>query len=163
MANDNTSQGKGGLERQVEQLQAQVLANSADIDALQVGADESAQRAHSREDLADQDRHRIDALEGRVDVDHELILELQAEGLVNAELADHLLLALRSSRLIGAAIGIVMASWKVSEVAAFEMLRLASQKANRKLRILADEVVQTGDVADLPAVTGRDEISEEGP
>jgi hypothetical protein len=159
MANDDPSQGDGGLDRQVEQLQAQVLANSAKIHALQAGADESAERAHFREDLADQDRQRIDVLEGQVDVDHKLILELQAEGLVNAELADHLLLALRSSRLIGAAIGIVMASWKVNEATAFEMLRLASQKANRKLRILADELVQTGDLADLHSVAARDEAT----
>jgi hypothetical protein len=160
MANDDPAQDDGGLERQVEQLQAQVLSNSADIDALQVAAEESSERAHSSEELADLDRQRIDVLEGQVDVDHELILELQAEGLVNAELADHLLLALRSSRLIGAAIGIVMASWKVSETAAFEMLRLASQQANRKLRILADEVVQTGDVADLPGITSREDIGD---
>lgn len=159
MANDDPSQGDGGLDRQVEQLQAQVLANSAKIHALQAGADESAERAHFREDLADRDRQRIDVLEGQVDVDHKLILELQAEGLVNAELADHLLLALRSSRLIGAAIGIVMASWKVNEATAFEMLRLASQKANRKLRILADELVQTGDLADLHSVAARDEAT----
>ena len=163
MANGDPSQGEGGLERQLEQLRAQVSANSADIDALQVGADESARRAHSSEDLADHDRQRLDELEGKVDVDHELIRELQAEGLVNAELADHLLLALRSSRLIGAAIGIVMASWKVSEVTAFEMLRVASQRANRKLRILADEVVQTGHAADLPAMAGRDEIGDDHP
>ncbi len=52
--------------------------------------------------------------------------------------------------MIGAAIGIIMANRNLTEEAAFELLRSASQQANRKVRILADEVVRTGDVSDLP-------------
>lgn len=152
MENDDRSHSEEGLAQQVERLRAEVSASRADIDALQVGTEELSDRAAASEQLADEDRQRVDELQSRVDVDHELILELQAEGLVNAELADHLLVALRTSRLIGAAIGIVMAAAKVSEVAAFEILRSASQSANRKLRVLAEEVVETGEVTGLPAV-----------
>ena len=37
-----------------------------------------------------------------------------------------------------------MASFKVTSDEAFELLRLASQKENRKLRLVADDVVLTG-------------------
>ena len=58
--------------------------------------------------------------------------------------ADNLEIALRSSRRIGTAIGIVMASHRVDEQAAFEMLRRRSQDSNRKLADIADDVVYTG-------------------
>ncbi|WP_404387420.1 ANTAR domain-containing protein [Humibacillus xanthopallidus] len=155
MGNDDQSEGVEDLEQQLDQLREQVSVNRGDIDALQVASEESLDRADSSEGLAKEDRQRIDILEHRVDVDHELILELQADGLVQEEMAAHLQLALRTSRLIGAAIGIVMASCKVSDDAAFEILRTASQNTNQKLRVLADEVVATGDVSGLPAVTRR--------
>ncbi|GAB3438633.1 GAF and ANTAR domain-containing protein [Phycicoccus ginsengisoli] len=58
--------------------------------------------------------------------------------------ADNLEIALRSSRRIGTAIGILMASHRVDEQTAFEMLRRRSQDTNRKLADIADDVVYTG-------------------
>lgn len=58
--------------------------------------------------------------------------------------ADNLEIALRSSRRIGTAIGIVMASHRLDEQAAFELLRRRSQDTNRKLADIADDVVYTG-------------------
>lgn len=49
--------------------------------------------------------------------------------------------ALRSSRTIGAAIGILMASREVDEEAAFIILRRASSHSNRKLRDIAADLV----------------------
>ena len=138
--------------QQLEELSAEVAANRSDIDALQARADQANHRAGASEDRADEDRRRIDDLEAHVDVDREMIAELQADGLVSAKQAAHLEEALRSSRRIGAAMGIIMANRKVSEALAFEILSKASQHANRKLRVLADEVVQSGDVSDLPSV-----------
>ncbi|MDN5796512.1 MAG: GAF and ANTAR domain-containing protein [Intrasporangium sp.] len=54
--------------------------------------------------------------------------------------------ALSSSRQIGAAIGIIMAHDLVTSEDAFERLREASQHLNRKLRDIAAEVEQTGEV-----------------
>lgn len=154
-----------------EELSERVAANRADIDALQghandvnhrtaagdlrAGASEaraeaSQARADASEARADDDRRRISELEDRADIDRELIAELQADGVLNREHAEQMRNALHSSRMIGAAIGIIMASRNVTEEAAFELLRSASQQANRKVRILADEVVRTGDVSDLP-------------
>jgi signal transduction histidine kinase/DNA-binding response OmpR family regulator len=52
--------------------------------------------------------------------------------------------ALSSNRQIGAAIGILMASHKVTSDRAFALLREASNMTNRRLRDVADRVVLTG-------------------
>ncbi|GGJ87210.1 transcriptional regulator [Pilimelia anulata] len=62
-----------------------------------------------------------------------------------AQAAD-LTLALRSSRQIGMAIGILMARRRITSDAAFEQLRRASQHLNRKLRDIAHEVTEIGDL-----------------
>ncbi|WP_460605508.1 ANTAR domain-containing protein [Jatrophihabitans fulvus] len=58
----------------------------------------------------------------------------------------HLEAALANSRVIGAAIGIVMQTRRVTREAAFEVLRSTSQDLHRKLRDVADHVVETGEV-----------------
>jgi hypothetical protein len=52
--------------------------------------------------------------------------------------------ALQTSRHIGAAIGILMATFKVTSAEAFDMLRRSSQCRHRKLRDIALEVFYTG-------------------
>jgi len=52
--------------------------------------------------------------------------------------------ALSSNRQIGAAIGILMALHKLTSDGAFALLREASNKTNRRLRDVADQVVLTG-------------------
>jgi GAF domain-containing protein len=59
--------------------------------------------------------------------------------------------ALSSSRQIGTAIGIVMAQRRVTSEEAFELLRTASQHANRKLRDVAAEVEETGELPVRPS------------
>ena len=49
--------------------------------------------------------------------------------------------ALKSSRIIGAAIGVVMASRGVSDAEAFAILKKASNDSNRKLRELAADLL----------------------
>ncbi|CAN7304658.1 GAF domain-containing protein [Knoellia sp. LjRoot47] len=60
------------------------------------------------------------------------------------ERADNLEIALRTSRRIGTAIGILMHGHRVDERTAFAMLRRRSQDTNRKLAAIADDVVRTG-------------------
>lgn len=124
----------------------------ADIEALQEGARRSVQRADRSEERADTAAQRVDALQARVDIDQELIRELQAEGLVSREHATNLEAALQTSRMIGAAVGIVMAFYGVTESAAFELLRQASMDGNRRLRAVAEEVVLTGKSQGLPPI-----------
>ena len=69
------------------------------------------------------------------------------------EQKDHLTNALASNRKIGAAIGILMATHKITEQQAFDALRLASQHSHRKLHDIAFEVVDTGQLA-LPPRPG---------
>jgi GAF domain-containing protein len=56
----------------------------------------------------------------------------------------HLELALKSNRRIGMAMGILMAGMKLTEQQGFDLLRQASQRANRKLLEVAEEVILTG-------------------
>ena len=56
--------------------------------------------------------------------------------------------ALKSRDVIGQAKGILMATRKITDDAAFECLRAASQHRNVKLRDIADEVARTGALSD---------------
>ena len=152
------SVGDSDLRAQMEELRSRVDetderadASEARADKAELRADDSATRtdaAQSRSDeqqaLSEYDRARIAAAEGRLDVHDELIAELQAEGLITSEHAAHLEVALKTARTIGAAVGIIMALLHVSEVEAFALLRKASNDGNRKLRVVAQEVVRTG-------------------
>jgi hypothetical protein len=63
--------------------------------------------------------------------------------------ADNLEQAMHTSREIGIAIGIVMSRHKLTQVPAFELLRMISQETNRKVRDIALDVIIAGDV-ELP-------------
>jgi hypothetical protein len=60
------------------------------------------------------------------------------------ETTANLQIALLSNRRIGTAIGILMAHRRITDTAAFELLRAASQRTHRKLREVAEDVVLTG-------------------
>lgn len=62
--------------------------------------------------------------------------------------ATNLVQALENSRMIGAAIGILMARELCTQDEAFDRLRAASQHTHRKLRDIADQVTQTGTLPD---------------
>jgi GAF domain-containing protein len=66
------------------------------------------------------------------------------------ERADHLEDALRSSREIGMAIGVLMGRDTMTRETAFGLLRQTSQHLNRKLREIAAEVVDTGQLPGRP-------------
>ena len=57
---------------------------------------------------------------------------------------EHLRAAMSTRELIGQAQGILMERFKITGEAAFQLLMLASQDSNRKLRDIADELVSTG-------------------
>jgi hypothetical protein len=65
---------------------------------------------------------------------------------------NHLTRALESNREIGVAMGILMASGKLTEQHAFDQLRRASSHLNRKLADIAADVSRTGE---LPRYTTR--------
>ena len=87
---------------------------------------------------------RVDELEQQGKIDRAMIAYLQDE-VANGELGiEHLEAALGSCRRIGAAIGIVMTVMKVTEDEAFGVISKISQRQNRKLRLIADDIVLTG-------------------
>jgi transcriptional regulator with GAF, ATPase, and Fis domain len=61
--------------------------------------------------------------------------------------------ALDSNRRIGIAIGILMAQGKFTDVQAFALLRYSSQYLNIKLRVLAEQIIDRGE---LPATPPED-------
>ena len=155
--------GDTNMQGQMDDLRSRVDAaderadtSEARADKAELRADDSATRADAAQGRSDEqqawseyDRARIAAAEGRLDVHDELIAELQAEGLITSQHAANLDIALKTARTIGAAVGIIMALHRVSEVEAFALLRKASNDGNRKLRLVAEEVVLTGDVSQL--------------
>jgi hypothetical protein len=71
--------------------------------------------------------------------------ERLAEALAAANAkAEQMETALHSSREIGQALGILMYSQKLTSQQAFDLIRLASQHTNRKLRDIAADVNRTG-------------------
>jgi transcriptional regulator with GAF, ATPase, and Fis domain len=70
------------------------------------------------------------------------------------ERADQLQVALQSNRNIGVAIGILMATYKVTNQQAFDLLRMVSQRTHRKLASIALDVVDTG-ILVMPEAPGR--------
>jgi hypothetical protein len=58
--------------------------------------------------------------------------------------AEHLTTALVHSRTIGAAVGVLMATHKITEAEAFARLREVSMGQNLKLHVIAQEVVTRG-------------------
>lgn len=149
----------------VESLAVQVKRGEADIAALLSRADESDARADASEARADIAEARADKSEARADraearadraeiaadldsaridkvraaelVDREMIAELQADGELSRQHAREMDQTLRSSRVIGAAVGILMESRNLDEDEAFAVLAKASQDSNRKLRDIA--------------------------
>jgi len=82
------------------------------------------------------------------DIDLATVLAAHTSSLVALHEAEHqaanLVTALGSSREIGAAIGVLMAHRKITEDAAFALLRVTSQALHRKVRDIATEVLETG-------------------
>lgn len=116
-----------GLQAQIDALAQRVTTNRSDIDALTSRADEADVRA--------------ERIEANSQFDRDLIAELQRDGLLTLEHAVQMEEALKSSRVIGAAIGVVMASRGVSDAEAFAILKKASNDSNRKLRELAADLL----------------------
>lgn len=80
---------------------------------------------------------------------------LAASAVAHRTHSEQLQHALSTSRQIGQAMGILMATHKVTEDQAFDLLRIASTNTNRKLREIAADVVQTGTLDVVSPPRGR--------
>lgn len=120
-------------------------------EGLQSQIDELARRL----DRADAERHslteRAAAADARAHLDREMIVDLQAAGVVSGQQTRDLEEALKSSRTIGAAIGILMGSRGLDADQALAVLKQASQTSNRKLREIAAEMVEAAGAPDPPS------------
>ncbi len=113
---------------------------------------ESQRQLRNLSQRIDANSAKIAALQDQADVDAKLIAALQADGLLRQDHNEQLQTALSTSRRVGAAIGILMASRGFTEDGAFNALASLSQNTNRKLRDIADELVATGDDSPFPNV-----------
>jgi hypothetical protein len=132
--------GGADLQQQIDDLVALVTKGRTDIDELMVRTQETDERVTVN-------RNDIDELQELVAVDRELIAELQADGVVSRQHTAQLEKALATSRTIGAAVGVLMASRGVDQDEALRLLREASSRANTPMRELA-EVIVAGQQAD---------------
>lgn len=96
------------------------------------------------EGLAASDLLDMTALQEQSDIDQILIAALEAQAVIDQGEIANLKIALNSARRIGAALGIIMVTHKVTEEKAFAALRTASQHTHRKLRDVAEDVLLTG-------------------
>jgi ANTAR domain/GAF domain len=80
---------------------------------------------------------------------------LAVAGAVAQEKADNLAVALKNSREIGVAMGVLMAQYRITRDDAFNLLRIASQRMHRKLAEIAIEVADTGSLPEVAAERGR--------
>jgi hypothetical protein len=78
------------------------------------------------------------------------LASLALQNAVEKRRSDNLLIALESSRQIGMAMGILMSSKLITADEAFEQLRKASQHLHRRVRDIAEEVMETGELPPVP-------------
>ncbi len=128
------------LQRQIDELVVTVKRNRNDIQGLTERADQADLRAEAARD-------RVDDLEARSMVDRELIAELQADGALRQGHVAELEAALVSSRTIGAALGILMASRNIGQADALTVLKETSQRTNTKLRVIAETLVNGAEIS----------------
>jgi len=126
----------GDIERHIEGLEQQ-----REVDR------ETIRELHEQ---ADADQATIRALHAQAELDRAVIDHLEAEGLLGREKIANLEIALGTARRIGAAMGVLMARQKVTDAMAFDLLRDASHDSQRKLRDVADVVLMTGALPDMP-------------
>ena len=120
----------GRLQEQLDDLAVLAATNAANIGALEKRADES--------DL------RQDASEAQAALDRDILATLQIDEELSREHVEQLQHALRTSRVIGAAIGLVMAGRGLDKDEALELLKSVSSRTNVKLSVLSTQIVQRG-------------------
>ncbi len=95
-------------------------------------------------------QQRIHHLEAQHGADQAVIAQLRADdALLRCQIAN-LEVALLSARRIGAAIGVLMTRYRVTDAQAFDLLRTASQYGHRKLRDVAEDVILIGELPGAP-------------
>ena len=120
----------GRLQEQLDDLAARTASNTAHIDALEKRADES--------DL------RQDASEAQAALDRDILATLQIDEELSREQVEQLQHALQTSRVIGAAIGLVMAARACNQEEALVLLKSSSSRTNVKLSVMCAQIVERG-------------------
>jgi hypothetical protein len=100
---------------------------------------------------------RSGAFEGQMDI-AELFARHAGLAIHNASARDNLTQAVVARHRAGVAQGILMSRLDCSQDQAIAILKDRSQRTNRKLRLIADEVIRIGDLEPTPTEKERDRI-----
>jgi ANTAR domain len=103
--------------------------------------------------------HRTDSFEGQTDI-AELFARHAGLAIHNASARDNLAQAVVARHRAGVAHGILMSRLGCSQDQAIAILKHRSQRTNRKLRIIADEVIRIGDLKRAPTDKERDRLGD---
>ena len=118
------------------------MAADAAAEGLAAGADDYITKPFSSQELL-----------ARVRANHELTTGCaRPPSTTPKTTGEQIRAALDSSRIIGTAVGIVMASYRLTAHQGFQLLVTASQNNNRKLRDIAALVASTGELPFRPTV-----------
>ena len=124
----------GRFQEQLDDLASRIAANTADIGALEKRANES--------DL------RQDESEAQAALDRDILATLQIDEELTRKHVEQLQVALQTSRVIGAAIGMVMSSRGIGQDEALAVLKEASSRGNVKLSVLCANMVRNPEQSD---------------
>jgi AmiR/NasT family two-component response regulator len=80
---------------------------------------------------------------------------LTAELTLVRRINEELTIAVESNRSVGVAMGILMDRHRITEPQSFDLLKTASQAAHRKLRNIALDVIDTGQLEPHPTIKPR--------
>jgi hypothetical protein len=80
---------------------------------------------------------------------------LTAELTLVRRINEELTIAVETNRSIGVAIGILMDQRRITEPQSFDLLKTASQATHRKLRNIALDVIDTGQLEHRPTIKPR--------
>lgn len=139
------------MQRRIDKLEDQADENRETIRGLREQADLDSDSISDLRAQADADHETIRVLEEQGEVNRAIIAHLEAEGVLDRDKIANLEAALVTARRIGAAMGVLMNSQKVTNAQAFDLLREASQRSHRKLRDVAEEVLLSGVLPNSPS------------
>jgi hypothetical protein len=129
-------------QQQTEDFARQIEENTRRIDDLANRVDASESRADAADMRADAADLRAEVSEAQAAVDREILASVQIDGELARAHVEQLERALQTSRTIGAAIGVLMATLKVDQDQALAYLKRKSSETNVKLFVLCAQIVE---------------------
>ena len=127
-----------------------VIRQTAPGDAGTKGSGSMARFGAEDQPTRDELLAAVEELNAQLTLDAQIIGELADQIEADRRCIDNYEIALTTARQIGMAMGIIMARTCCVADEAFSVHRLVSQRTHRKIRDIANDVVLTGTLPELP-------------